>query len=389
MKYTASVPTQAAPFSLLERAANYINKMPRSVAGEHGHDAALRAAVVLVKDFALSEAEALPILGGWNILCSPMWSDAELRHKIKQATLPHPRDVACPPGRFRNSVPPRLKGLMRMVSATPQPSAPLPLPVPRPKFNYDAGALASFAAKCDTTITPELLREVSFVDLPPESEREATARAFLERTFSPGERVILFDDFKSQGSHLYIAGTGCFRLSKTPGEQSMPGRLPLVGPQGVWYLANPVDGEWRPNDSQKLSRRSHQNVTAWHHLILESDTAPAALWLRALVQLPFPVVAIYTSGGKSVHAVLRVDAASKAELDEAIAALKPVVCPIGADPAALTAVRLSRLPGALRCGTEDGEGTFHPYDEPRLQRLLWLSDGTTGFKSIIDHLRPF
>lgn len=49
--------------------------------------------------------------------------------------------------------------------------------------------------------------------------------------------------------------------------------------------------------------------------MLESDVTPADLWLRALVQLPFPLVAAYTSGGRSVHALLRVNAESKAEWD--------------------------------------------------------------------------
>ena len=50
---------------------------------------------------------------------------------------------------------------------------------------------------------------------------------------------------------------------------------------------------------------------------------------------------------------------------------------LGADPAAITAVRLTRLPGCLRYGV--GEGNYHrPYltaegqPAPRMQRLLYL-----------------
>jgi len=276
-----------------------------------------------------------------------------------------------------------------MTAVTEKVSPIVSAPPPLPKLDYDPTTLSQFASKCETAITPELLREVSFVELPLESDREASARTFLETVFEPGDKVLLFDEFRSQGAYLFVVGTGCFRLGKDPDADPKPSKLPLIGAQGVWYLANPVDGEWRLNDCGKPSRRSHQNVTAWRHLILESDEAPANQWLKALVKLPFPVASIYSSGGKSVHALIRLDASSKTELDEAIAVLKPLVCPIGADVRALTSVRLSRLPGALRCGTEDRTENFISYETPRLQRLLWLSDGGQEFKSIISHLRPF
>jgi len=53
-----------------------------------------------------------------------------------------------------------------------------------------------------------------------------------------------------------------------------------------------------------------------------------------------------------------------------------VVCPLGADAAAMTAVRLTRLPGMLRHGKTNKEGTLQRYDRPRLQRLqrlAWLN----------------
>ena len=79
-----------------------------------------------------------------------------------------------------------------------------------------------------------------------------------------------------------------------------------------------------------------------------ADVAPMAEWLRLLVQLPLQIVAIYTSGGRSVHALVRVDAASKAEWDTQRDMLVQLLAPLGADPAAMTAVRLTRLPGCLR-----------------------------------------
>ena len=99
--------------------------------------------------------------------------------------------------------------------------------------------------------------------------------------------------------------------------------------------------------------------------MLENDTADSRDWLACLAQLPLRIAAIYTSGGKSIHALVRLDAKSKADWDAQRDRIKPVVVILGADPGALTAVRLTRLPGTLRG------------DRP--QRLLYLNpepDGT-------------
>ena len=68
-------------------------------------------------------------------------------------------------------------------------------------------------------------------------------------------------------------------------------------------------------------------------------------------------------------------------------ALLPVLCPLGADAAALTAVRLSRLPGCLRHGTSDKEGNFVPYPVPRLQELIWLNPSAPA-RPILELVRP-
>ena len=94
-------------------------------------------------------------------------------------------------------------------------------------------------------------------------------------------------------------------------------------------------------------------------MVLESDIAEQDQWLACLVQLPLRIAAIYTSGGKSIHALVRLDAESKKEWDHQRDAMKPILVTLGADEAALTAVRLSRLPATMR-----GD---------RLQELLYLN----------------
>ena len=73
--------------SIPERAALYLERMPPSIAGSGGSNDLFNAAVVLIRGFAISEADALPILTRWNQThCQPPWSLPELRHKLKDAS---------------------------------------------------------------------------------------------------------------------------------------------------------------------------------------------------------------------------------------------------------------------------------------------------------------
>ncbi|MEZ5328711.1 MAG: hypothetical protein R3F19_27005 [Verrucomicrobiales bacterium] len=247
----------------------------------------------------------------------------------------------------------------------------------RPAF--DPAKLSKFAARCPHKITQEWLLERSPRGLMDEQGTE-TSELFLSELFVQGERMLVFTSQTSQGDFLYESGRGNFRLGKDPGVLPVPSALPTGSSEGVWFLSNPVTGSWLPNPNKKLpdgsealGRRHGACITAWRHLVLESDDANESDWLACLVQLPVKIVAIYTSGGRSVHALVRLDAASKSHWDAMRDTLAHVVCALGADPAAMTAVRLSRLPGALRHGSRGKDGRLRTYPEPRMQRLLWLN----------------
>ena len=261
----------------------------------------------------------------------------------------------------------------------PLPPAPTGHRMPK-RPPYDPLRLADFAARCRVRVDLDWLAARSPVQVPPAlTHGTATATTFLESLFSPADRVLIFTRQFSQGDFLHEVGKGSFRLAQKPGVRAVTSPLPSAGPEGVWYLVQPVRGDWHPNPNNRdrdgmvqLGRRHAACVTRWPHLVLESDEAPADLWLRALVQLPLPVVGIYTSGGRSVHAIVKVNSDSKASWDALRDDLVPVVCPLGADPGALSAVRLSRLPGCVRIGKRNRDGNLERYTTPRLQRLVWL-----------------
>lgn len=217
---------------------------------------------------------------------------------------------------------------------------------------------------------------------------------FLRGLYGAGERVLVFTRFTSQGDYLYEIPNdelpndegrpgrktgGGWRLADKPGVKAVRAGLPDRGREGVWFLGQPVDGGWHPvkqlsEGGRKLSRRSEAGVKAWRYLVLESDELEEHLWLRVLAKLPLPVAAVYTSGGKSIHALVRVDAGGKAEWDAYRDAVSPVLTKLGADGAAMTGVRLTRLPFCLRLGFTR-EGRWEAYETPRRQELLWLDPG--------------
>jgi hypothetical protein len=249
---------------------------------------------------------------------------------------------------------------------------------------YDPAKLADFAARAPYAITPKWLAARSPVAIP-ETQGVTTAELFLSAIYQPGERVLVFVKEFSQGCFLWEAGRGSYRLAERPGVKAVPSPLPAGGPLGCYFLAQPVSGQWKvnpnnraPDGSPKMGRRHSACVSSWRFMVLESDEADEKLWLRALVQLPLPIVAIYTSGGRSIHALARVDATSKEAWDFLRDELVPILCPLGADPAAMTAVRLTRLPGTLRHGSRGKDGKTVAFPSPRLQRLLWLNPRATA-----------
>jgi hypothetical protein len=219
----------------------------------------------------------------------------------------------------------------------------------------------------ETPFDPELLSTVAaqlagvdesyLVARSPIDPRTVTADGFLRAVFRPGEKVIVFIDELSQGQLLWSADSTWAQaklISWASGQQL-----------GVWYLTNPVDGLYHDNLRQGTrSRRSEESITSWRHMLLESDVAPLSQWLSYLCQIKARVVALYTSGHESVHAVLRMDGiASKQDWDAAVrrSGVVEMVCRYGACRGSLSAVRLSRLPG---CRREETGG---------LQQLLFLN----------------
>lgn len=302
--------------SLIDRARKYVAKMPPAISGQNGHGATYHVACVLVQGFGLTMTQAMPLLKEYNERCEPPWSDRELLHKLDGAEKAFNGD------RGRGYL---AKGMKFTPGPNYRTTHNIVLQDKKPEF--EETALSKFAG--------ELAGEVDLVWLASRSDQDpcmVTSARFLELLYRHGEKVLIFTDNKSQGDALW------------PNDP-----IPDRGPHGVWFLAQPVDGNYHPNPRQgTMSRRSEEAVTSWRYFVVESDKANLKLWLGAIAQFPLKIAAIYSSGGRSLHALVKIDARTKAEWDSEREAMKRALVVLGADAGAMTAVRLTRLPGCWR-----------------------------------------
>ena len=102
--------------------------------------------------------------------------------------------------------------------------------------------------------------------------------------------------------------------------------------------------------------------------MLETDVAPTELWLALLAIAPLRVAAIYHSGSRGYHALVRIDAGSKFEADDLTEIYRRDFVCLGACSTALSAFRLTRLSNCLRGETRQWQTLIYldpnPADTP-------------------------
>lgn len=111
---------------------------------------------------------------------------------------------------------------------------------------------------------------------------------------------------------------------------------------GAWIRFNPLDGEGCGN----------ANVTDWRFALVESDVLDVDRQFPAIKELHLPCAAVVSSGGKSVHAIVHIDAKDAAEYAKRVRWLYDYCDRHGfvCDKQNKNASRLSRMPGVTRNG---------------------------------------
>lgn len=112
---------------------------------------------------------------------------------------------------------------------------------------------------------------------------------------------------------------------------------------GAWARINPMSGEGCKNS----------DVEEFRHCLIESDSLPKEEQLRKIRELNLPCSALVDSGGKSIHAIVKIDAGKDEKLyRERVSKLHEFLAKNGfpVDKACKNASRLSRIAAVTRDG---------------------------------------
>lgn len=131
---------------------------------------------------------------------------------------------------------------------------------------------------------------------------------------------------------------------------------------GAWIRFNPLDGKGVRNE----------NVTEFRYALVECDGMELEQQNALIRELELPVACLVHSGGKSLHAIVHIDAADYAEYRGRVEYLYAVCRRNGLelDQQNRNPSRLSRMPGVMRNGkkqflvdTNIGKATFAEWQE--------------------------
>lgn len=111
---------------------------------------------------------------------------------------------------------------------------------------------------------------------------------------------------------------------------------------GAWIRFNPLDGKDCKND----------NVTDYRYALVESDSTELEKQNAIIRELELPVACLVYSGGKSIHAIVRIEAADYHEYRKRVDYLYNICKKNGieVDQQNRNPSRLSRMPGIIRNG---------------------------------------
>jgi len=322
-----------AVMPVIERARLYLAKCPPAISGQGGHDQTFSVATALAHGFCLDPGDVLRLMGEYNALCHPPWSEAELAHKVKSA-------VATPHQKPRGFL---LGGGLGDHGA---PSSPVP---PRPA---PAAGVAAAPARARAPIpTPAELPD-PILD---------GARVLLRTCFAPGEGVRIVPARLNDDGREVPDGDGP-TLSREEWLRKLDARA--GDPNGIWRC-NERTGIYVAVNPLRVGGSRDADVTDYRHALVEFDGLSQEEQWNLYLQTNLPCAVVVLSGGKSVHAWVKIEAKDRAEYDARVKVLFEHFAPYGLDAKNKNPSRLSRLPNCVRFN--------------RRQELLAVNIGAASF----------
>lgn len=188
------------------------------------------------------------------------------------------------------------------------------------------------------------------IDPPEHFDPVQELTAYLEALFNAEEYVGYCTEVWKKDDGRYLPTKGCY--DRTAGElieklNHCGGDIGSVigdpNPDaGAWIRFNPLDGQGVRD----------QNVTSYRYALVECDDMPVGRQYAIIKQLELPVAVLVHSGGKSLHAIVRIDALNYEEYRKRVDYLYGVCKKNGLtlDKQNRNPSRLSRMPGVTRGG---------------------------------------
>jgi len=302
----------------LKGARAYIAKLPPAVSGQGGHPATYRTASILAHGFDLPYTDAWELLEAWNRThCSPPWSEKDLKHKLNDAYVkPHTN----PKGWLDNK--------SRAVGTNG-------------RMIFD----------------PKRIAEIAFGSVP------FTTADLLMAAFKDDDIICITNEAgQTEEGRWFPASKGMF-LSRAEWFTRFFGPSPVNkvyfndSEAGAWVRINPfTKDDFSGTDT---------SVSSYRHVLVEFDKLPKDEQIAIFNQSNLPITALIDSGGKSVHAWVKVDAQDKAEWEARRDAIYEFLADHEPDPQNKNPSRWSRLGGIMRGENE--------------QKILALNVGATDW----------
>lgn len=175
---------------------------------------------------------------------------------------------------------------------------------------------------------------------------------YLETLFLPDEKVgYVTNDIWQDAEGRWVPSKGVYDRTAAELIASLKKHKDDLGATigdwkkdvGAWIRFNPVDGKGVKNE----------NITRFTYALVESDTLPIAEQDILFRKMELPIAALVHSGGKSLHAIVRVDAENYTEYRKRVEFLYDFLEKnnVHIDKQNRNPSRLSRMPGVTRGGS--------------------------------------
>lgn len=212
----------------------------------------------------------------------------------------------------------------------------IPVDKEKSEDTYKPKPISRMGFKIGTYVTPVHLRDDDIVAMP-EPLPDPTS-TFLKTLFKPDEKVCWNNtSVQDEDGKWKPAGSGCI---KTCAEwitlfETRKGLYDT--PQGAWFRINPTCGD------------SDEHVESFKYALVESDSMSLQEQYSLFAKSNLPIKTLTSSGGKSLHAIVEVNAESREQYKERV---NKVYALLGKeiDPSCVNPSRYSRIAGFKRDG---------------------------------------